>query len=480
MHKQVISEIVENNICVGCGICAGCCPSKNLNMGWLHNGDLAPSINSECPSKCNICLKVCPFSEDIPNETEIAEARFKKTDNSYDEVLGFYCSTYVGFSKDENQRSASASGGALTRILKDLLLNKEISSVFCVGQSNSKNTLFEFKEVTNINELDKCASSKYYPVDTSKIIKLLLDEKDSDRKIAITGLPCTLKGISLAMNQFPKLAQQIKFLFGLTCGSLPNKYYTEYLSAVSLGNRSAPITDVDFRSKAGTVKSSNYQFIARSNDRDGKPLPFNDVVSNIFVNGMFQFNSCNFCDDIFAEVADITIMDAWLPEYSSDPKGTSLIIIRSKILEEKILNSSSIGNLHIKGISPEKIIQSQNGVILKKRVNLPYRLSWNIKNGVHAPQKRVDPKKHLPWLMNLRISSRIKLQESSKQLWLSGSSPAEIMSNPSISKALTTLKILSLISRFKKLILNPNLMLTTMCRKLSTYPKQILREENES
>lgn len=31
--------------------------------------------------------------------------------------------------------------------------------------------------------------------------------------------------------------------------------------------------------------------------------------------------ACNYCDDVFAECADVTCMDAWLPEYSQDHRG---------------------------------------------------------------------------------------------------------------------------------------------------------------
>ena len=63
-HKQVVSEIVDHDLCIGCGICAGVCPSNILKMGLRLNGDLAPSIDGECPPSCSACLKVSPFTDE--------------------------------------------------------------------------------------------------------------------------------------------------------------------------------------------------------------------------------------------------------------------------------------------------------------------------------------------------------------------------------------------------------------------------------
>ena len=36
--------------------------------------------------------------------------------------------------------------------------------------------------------------------------------------------------------------------------------------------------------------------------------------------GYFKYKACDFCDDIFAECADITVGDAWLSRYKKDGK----------------------------------------------------------------------------------------------------------------------------------------------------------------
>ena len=52
----------------------------------------------------------------------------------------------------------------------------------------------------------------------------------------------------------------------------------------------------------------------------------------LWVNEVGGLRSCLFCDDVFAELADATFMDAWLPEYAADRCGTNLVICATKSL----------------------------------------------------------------------------------------------------------------------------------------------------
>ena len=89
-HKQVVNQIVENDLCIGCGVCAGVCPSKLLTMDWVANGDLAVSIEGECPPSCSLCLDVCPFVDGNPNEDQITEIKFDTQVLNSDKDLGIH------------------------------------------------------------------------------------------------------------------------------------------------------------------------------------------------------------------------------------------------------------------------------------------------------------------------------------------------------------------------------------------------------
>jgi hypothetical protein len=115
-------------------------------------------------------------------------------------------------------------------------------------------------------------------------------------------------------------------------------------------------------------------------------------VGNAWSCGYFRPEACNYCDDIFAEVADVAFMDAWLPEFKKDYRGTNLTIVRNQEIDEIIQHGVRSGAIELSELDKMRVIRSQKDVINKKRVELAYRL-FNDRKKEYIPQKRVKPDK---------------------------------------------------------------------------------------
>jgi len=218
------------------------------------------------------------------------------------------------------------------------------------------------------------------------------------------------------MASLPRLKRRVKYTFGLTCGHLPNKFYTEYLSEIS-GVKSGDLQSVKYRIKKDTTRAGNFKFQATSNIEDyGSELAFSDI-SNIWGAGYFGMNACNFCDDVFSELADVTVMDAWLPEYEHDTMGNSLIIVRNKDLA--LLLSEGIANktCRVSPISAADVSKSQSGVIFHKKYLLEARIFWANLKGYKVPRKRVRPNKETYQKHKLQVAARFAVQNATKKLW---------------------------------------------------------------
>ena len=129
----------------------------------------------------------------------------------------------------------------------------------------------------------------------------------------------------------------------------------------------------------------------------------------MWVNRWFTPTVCNYCDDVFAECADVVLMDAWLPEYSSDNRGTNLMLVRSnsiqKIIEEGIQSQQII----LSCIPVQEIIRSQAGLIQIKKHHIGYHLYLSRKKGLNIPTKRITPKKIV---CNPFVRREIELREA--------------------------------------------------------------------
>lgn len=351
-------------------------------MEWNAAGEFNPVPADRCLAGCSLCLSVCPFAPEAVNETQIAEGLFAAVPGiKHRDETGYFLSTSVGYSPT---RERCASGGLATWLLEKLLASREVDAVICPGPSPDPDRLFSYLVVKTVEDLSQCRGSAYYPVELSGMIPFILEHPG---RYAVTGLPCLIKGLRLASIKNPVLNERIAFTVGLVCGQLKSKAYTHYLA--SLAGVEGPLASVHFRGKDPDQPASNFFFsCANSSEKKGK-LYWNQGVSLAWHSRWFTPQACLFCDDVFAETADIVFMDAWLPECVKDPEGTSLVLSRNKRLTDILGDAGSRAELHLEEIPVEKIIQSQVGVLKAKRKDLAIRLKEREQRGLPSPKKRV-------------------------------------------------------------------------------------------
>lgn len=410
MKLNVISEIVESDLCIGCGVCAGVCPQEVLKMRDNKYGEYIPYETQKCHLGCGICLEVCPFNNN-ENETQIGAKIYGTLEGiKYLPEVGHYFESYVGYSN--NFRNCGASGGITTWILTKLIKKDIVDYIICVSPQGNPDKLFDFEIFNDKEQISKSSGSVYYPVEMSRVIRKILEIPG---RYAITGLPCFLKALRLAIQRNKILRERIIVTVGLVCGQLKNKQYTTHLS--SLANVKGKLKKVSYREKNSERSANNYYFYCMNeNKEEGRISSKEGSLS--WANRWFTLNACNFCDDTFAELADITLMDAWLPEYIHDGRGTNLFVVRSFLINEIIKEGIIDGDINADVISINKVVQSQLGVLETKRKLLPYRLFIEQKNGSRVPIKRLSPAENIGYFEKREIELKIKMQKKSKKLFI--------------------------------------------------------------
>jgi coenzyme F420 hydrogenase subunit beta len=412
--QTVIETVVKRELCVGCGICAGLCPFKNLKMIFNHYGEYTPTYTRDkCEKRCNICLEVCPFSSSKYNEYSIARERYGQEEEvNYQPETGYFLKSYAGHVENKERRLESASGGLATWFLNELLKQKIVDRVICVTPEDSIGKLFKFISTDNIETVYASSKSCYYPVELSSILKEI---KDSEFKYAIIGLPCFIKGLRLAMMQIPSLNDHIRLLVGLVCGHAVSRFFAEYLCALAGGDPDS-LKRARFRIKDSERAANDFGFrfeCAKGQLRDGL-IYWSEGMGDAWSRGYFKLNACDYCDDIFAELADIVFMDAWLDGYIQDPRGNNLVVVRTK-QAERILNTGvKEGNIYLETVPIEHVKKSQEAVISLKREELAKRLFIKATSDGEVIKKRVEPAS-TRFLEMLQIRIRKKVTDKSKR-----------------------------------------------------------------
>jgi coenzyme F420-reducing hydrogenase beta subunit len=259
-------------------------------------------------------------------------------------------------------------------------------------------------------------SSAYYPAEISAALRTIYEEKD-DRRYLIVGLPCVLHSVQQAMARLPRLRRRICFTFALVCGQLPNRFHTEFLAKAAGAPPESP-SAVSYRSKANSTRASNFAFVAeRSDQAPTRPVWWVGGARRLWMSSYFKHNACNFCDDVFGEVADASFMDAWLPRYMGDPKGHSLVVIRSPEILATYEAMNRDGLVAIEQVPANDVSASQASVVEKKKRLIGGHLHAARQSGRWAPPRRVASSSETwgrHWV-TIELARRVML--ASKKQW---------------------------------------------------------------
>lgn len=419
-HSQDYSSglfetVVKGGYCIGCGACSVVenSPVKiKLNqfsqLIATTESDIAPELDKKLQS-------VCPFSNRSANEDEIGKELYGNN-AAYDPKLGYHRKVYAGHISEGNFRDSGSSGGMGSWILSTLLQEGLVDGVIHVKDrlpTSDDPRLFHYQLSTNKEQILAGAKSKYYPIELSEVVQMI---KERPGQYAVVGIPCFIKSVRLLARQDEILNDRIKFCIGLICGHLKSGRFAE-MFAWQCGVRPSELQSIDFRTKIEGYGANQYGVTVKG-VVDSKPvvktsLPVNQMYGTNWGLGYFKYKACDYCDDVVGETADLTIGDAWLPQFVNDSKGTNVIVVRNVILEQLIQDASNAGKLSLEDISVAEAIQSQSSGFNHRREGLAYRLLLTDKAGKWRPKKRVPAGNNLTPLVQKIQDQRILLAERS-------------------------------------------------------------------
>lgn len=408
---KVISEVVTQDLCIGCGLCTYKCPSGALKMDWNDYGFLIPKLVNDCNDNGD-CLTVCPFNpypeKEIKTEKEIAE-KFLKDKIFHHPQIGNYKGIYAGYANE--YRLTSSSGGMATYVSSELLKEGYINHILSVKESRKPGQYYEYAISSSEDELLASSKTRYFPVTLDSVLKEI---KHLNGNVAIVGVACFIKAVRLAQLKEPYLKEKIPFLIGIICGGLKSRFYTEYLAGKSGAVKQ--FQNPQYRIKNIDSGAGDYSFGCNDLETNTNKTIRMKTVGDMWGTGLFKANACDFCDDVTTELADVSVGDAWIKPYHLDGKGTNLVITRSQLADSYIQEGIQQGKLNLEKLTVERLLFSQKGSFNHRHIGLSYRLSVAKKNGLKIPPKRFGSKK-LSFDFKIVQWLRMKTRKRSLVIW---------------------------------------------------------------
>lgn len=324
--------------CVGCGACANACPKNCLNMVADKSGFLRPEIQNDICVNCGACENSCPIINENKKEKNDVQA-------------------YAVYSKSDNIRISSSSGGLFYTVAKYIIENGGV----VYGAAFDEKLYLSHKGVDSVEELCVLQGSKYIQSDTKLCFREIKELLTSNRTVLFCGTPCQVEGLL----SYLKKPYKNLYTLDLICHGVPSpKAWQEYIKHQER-EFSSKVYSASFRDKSNGWVSYSYR-IKFLNNNEYLKVNFKDIYSKAFIQNISLRKSCYDCN--FKTVnrnSDITIGDLWgikniLP-YISDDKGVSVAFVQSE--KGKYLLEEVKDYLWLQKISPDLAITNNNAMV---------------------------------------------------------------------------------------------------------------------
>lgn len=396
-------EVVSQGMCVGCGAC-NVVHDHSIRIQRTPLQTYVPDLSAASAPALALADKVCPFSDAAPNENAIAEKLFADESTHKTFKTGHYLSFHAGRVSDESLIIGSSSGGLTSWFLGELLATGKIDGVIHVSAVTGGSALFEYTVSHSIEELRAGRKSQYYAVEFSKALNSV---RGNSKRYAFVGVPCFVKAVRAISEVDEVFKTQLVWHVGLVCGHMKSGAFGEVM-ADQLGVMPTEIDRIDFRVKDPKKTVHSYSFgVREKGSNDWKTCTSKQLFGSNWGHALFQLKACDYCDDIFAETADVCFGDAWLQKYDTNWRGTNLALIRRQGALAIFQAGAQRADVVLEDMSMDELLHTQSGNFRHRHEGLSYRLAKDQKKGLPVPTRRVRPgqfplSRARRWIVNIR------------------------------------------------------------------------------
>ena len=336
-------EIKEKRDCCGCEACVQICPKKCISFNEDEQGFRYPLVEESICINCGLCEKVCP----VLNQNEVKRP----------------IKVYASINPNEEIRSKSSSGGLFTALAE--LVIDEGGVVF--GAQFDEKWGVEHAYTETKEGLNAFRGSKYVQSRIGNSYVQVREFLKNGRKVLFSGTPCQILGLNLFLrNKYESLItidivchgvpsplvwmaylhDIVKFPVGF---SEENNFQKEFVNS---------ITNISFRDKSTGWKKYSFKVRGKEFKDGGNPqkedvllheLHNKNLFMRIFLKDLCLRPSCANCPAKSGKSgSDITLADYWGIENSypelDDDKGISMVLIHSDE-GQKLFAKSKVNSL---------------------------------------------------------------------------------------------------------------------------------------
>lgn len=302
--------LASRELCTGCAACYSCCPVDAIEMHADDEGFLCPVVDNNTCMGCGKCADVCPVIKERP-------------------ALDKEPLCYAAWSRDDNIRLNSSSGGTFVHLARAVLENGGAVA----GARYGENNIVEHAVIHKTEDVKQFQQSKYVQSGIGNVFREIKNELSNGKPLLFSGTPCQCAGLLSFLGKDYENLYTCDFI----CHGVNSPLvYAAYLHELE-ERFASKIIKVNFRDKTlGWYKFSMRIYF--ENGREYTAYHKSDPYMLGFLHrklSMYMRRSCYECK--FRKVyrpTDITLCDFWgvercLPDVDNS-KGVSAVMIHSE------------------------------------------------------------------------------------------------------------------------------------------------------
>ena len=336
MNRSVnqLSDIVDNGLCIGCGLCQSIAGKDKIEVTMTSKGRLEPKeISKISPEIFKKIVNVCTGTivEGLPKEEVNQSAK-------HNLVWGYYLSLCYTWSTDKKIRFESSTGGLLNGLSIYLLETKKVKFILHTAADPKKPMRSVPKFSYSKEELLNCEGrSRYGP--TAPLEKFH-EALDLSQPFAFVGKPCDISAIRQLSKIDTRVNQLCKYLLTLVCGG-----FAEFTKAQefieSFNVKEDELSIFRYRGYGNPGKMYIKTKDGREYDREYNSFWGEESTWRV------PFR-CKICPDAIGESADIAALDTWRGgSPKGEDEGFNAAIVRTKKGLDLLNEAAKTGFIHI-------------------------------------------------------------------------------------------------------------------------------------
>lgn len=321
-----IDAVVRKHLCTGCGACAGLAPKLYRMEDNPATGRRPVRLSHVAdPAGERMALAVCPGAGAGPKPVPAA-AMPAAAGTPCPREWGSVLEIWEGHATDAATRWRGSSGGAATALAAFALAGGQAGGVVHVRQMPGNALLNESTISRTAEELLSAAGSRYAPAGPCD---RLGEIEASATPLVFIGKPCDVQATVAAARSNPRIAQNIALTIAIFCAGAPSSNGTRVLLAALGVPEGATVTGIRYRGEGWPGQMAATYLSATGDEQSTRGISYEEGWGNILQKHR-QWR-CHLCADHTGEFADISVGDPWdKPRNGGDPRGSSLIIVRSE------------------------------------------------------------------------------------------------------------------------------------------------------